>query len=109
MITGEIFTHFGILVTPQWRTKRRVAGGTCIDIAIMDPRSTATGATVNAANIERHSIRDAIEWAAVDKENGFRHLRAGTYKGHAHGLFPVWNGVDINIRAMEAKHGTSQT
>lgn len=42
---------------------------------------------------------DAIEWAAVNRENGFRHLRAGAYKGGASGLFPVWDGVTINARA----------
>ena len=47
-------------------------------------------------NIEQHrSAIDAIEWAAVDKENGFIHLRAGTYKGHAHGMRPVWNGAGL--------------
>jgi hypothetical protein len=46
-------------------------------------------------------MRDAIEWAAIDRENGFIHLTANTYKGHAHGLPPVWDGVAINTRAKE--------
>ncbi len=44
--------------------------------------------------------RDAIEWAAVDHENGFRHLRADATElsnGGAHGLFPVWDGVTKRI------------
>lgn len=46
---------------------------------------------------------DAIEWAAVDKENGFRYLRAFAYKGRAHGLLPVWDGVALHIRSKESK------
>lgn len=48
---------------------------------------------------EHRTYVDIIEWAAVDKENGFRHLRAGAYKGEAHGLFPVWNGVAVRLNA----------
>jgi hypothetical protein len=103
MALGDtIFTCHGLFITPLWRTKRLVAGGTCIDVAYLDARTTATGATVNAANIKRHSVRDALEWAAVDRENGFRHLTAGTHKGHAHGLFPVWNGVEIQTARRSA-------
>lgn len=38
---------------------------------------------------------DVLEYAAVDKENGWLHLRAGSYKGNAHGLYPVWNGAGL--------------
>jgi hypothetical protein len=101
-IGDTIFTCHGLFVTPLWRTKRHVAGGVAIDVAYLDARTTAKGATVNAANLKRHSVGDALEWAAVDRENGFRRLTAGTYKGHARGLFPVWNGVAINARAKAA-------
>ena len=50
-------------------------------------------------------IRDAIEWAAVNRENGFRHLCAGTHNGNANGLFPVWNGVAINLTTSPATAG----
>ena len=43
---------------------------------------------------EREAI-DALEFAAVDKENGWIHLRAGAFKGNAHGLRPVWNGAGM--------------
>ncbi len=46
--------------------------------------------------MQRYGI-DALEWAAVDKENGFRHLRAFTHGGNANGLFPVWNGVGLRL------------
>jgi hypothetical protein len=35
----------------------------------------------------------AIEMRAIERGNGFRHLRANTPNGHAHGLFPAWNGA----------------
>ncbi len=57
---------------------------------------------LTADTITARRAVDAIEWAAVDRENGFRHLRANTHNGHANGLFPVWNGVEINAR-REAK------
>lgn len=41
---------------------------------------------------------DTLEYAAVDKENGWINLRAGAYKGNAHGLYPVWNGVGMMFR-----------
>jgi hypothetical protein len=46
------YTYHEISITPLWHTKRRVAGGTCIDILVHDKRSTITHATVNAANIK---------------------------------------------------------
>ncbi len=46
------YTHFGNSVTPLWRTKRSVSGGTCVDIIVHDPRCTITHATVNVDNIE---------------------------------------------------------
>lgn len=49
------------------------------------------------------AIRDAIEWAAVDRENGFIHLTAFKHKGHAHGLPPVWDGVEVNARAKAVR------
>lgn len=101
MSLEALYTCHGLLCAPKWRTQRRVAGGTCVDIAYLDSRTTALDATVNAANLVRHNIRDAIEWAAVDRENGFRHLTADKPNGHAHGLFPVWDGVEINARAKE--------
>jgi len=46
------YTYFGLSVTPLWHTKRRVAGGSCVDIRVHDSRSTATHATVNADNLK---------------------------------------------------------
>lgn len=59
---------------------------------------------IDLSNIERRS-REAIEWAAVDHENGFRHLRADTElpDGGAHGLFPRWDGVSISRRTKEGR------
>lgn len=55
--------------------------------------------------LNERAMRDAIEWSAVDRENGFRHLRAG--QPGAHGLFPVWNGAGLRhqlaVRAEGAK------
>lgn len=45
------WTHFGLSVTPIEHSRRRVAGGTAIDIRVHDLRSTVTHATVNAANL----------------------------------------------------------
>lgn len=45
------WTHFGTSVTPIESTRRRVAGGTCIDVIVHDPRSTITHATINADNL----------------------------------------------------------
>lgn len=46
------YTYFGLSVTPLWNTKRRVAGGTCVDICVHDARSTVTHATVNVDNVK---------------------------------------------------------
>lgn len=51
----ERWTYHGLSVTPLEHTRRRVAGGTCIDIEIHDPRSTVTRATVNADNLKQAS------------------------------------------------------
>lgn len=46
------------------------------------------------SRIPSHELSmQAIEIRAVERGNGFRHLRANTHKGHAHGLFPEWNGA----------------
>lgn len=50
-MTGQKWTNFGLSVTPIEATRRRVAGGTCIDVIIHDARSTVTRATVNVANL----------------------------------------------------------
>lgn len=47
----------GLSVTPIDGTRRHVAGWTVVDIVIHDPRSTITGATVNADRV--HLDRDA--------------------------------------------------
>lgn len=46
------YTYFGLSVTPLWHTKRRVAGGSCVDVRVHDARSTVTHATVNADNVK---------------------------------------------------------
>lgn len=48
----KTYTYFGLSITPLWHTKRRVAGGTAVDICVHDPQSTATHATVNADNVK---------------------------------------------------------
>ncbi len=45
--------------------------------------------------VSARDMTDAIEWGAVRRGNGFRHLRANVYKGHAHGLEPEWNGAIV--------------
>lgn len=53
------WTHQGLSVTPIESTRRRVSGGTAIDIVIHDKRTTVTRATVNADNLVRqchHSL-----------------------------------------------------
>ena len=46
-----VWRYFGVRVEPQWLTKRRVPGGTCIDVRVTDPCSTLTWATVNLDNL----------------------------------------------------------
>ena len=50
-MTNTTWTYHGLSVTPIENTRRRVAGGTAIDIRVHDPRSTVTRATVNADNM----------------------------------------------------------
>lgn len=45
------YRYFGLSVTPLWHTKRRVTGGTVVDIKVHDTRSTCTEATVNVDNV----------------------------------------------------------
>lgn len=47
----KTYSYFGLSITPLWETKRRVAGGTCVDIRVHDARSMITHATVNADNV----------------------------------------------------------
>lgn len=52
------YTCHGLSITPLWHTKRRVAGGTCVDIRVHDTRSTLTSATVNVDNIRKVASND---------------------------------------------------
>jgi len=99
-ISDDLHLHGGLAITPLWRTKRQVAGGVCVDVLYHDPRTTITSATVNVAGIEKIRVRDAIEWAAIDRENGFRHLRVD---GVSHGLGPIWDGVAIHSLARAVR------
>jgi hypothetical protein len=40
--------------------------------------------------VTHRSHIDAIEWSAIERDNGFRHLHIDAYP---HGLYPTWNGA----------------
>lgn len=50
-MSHPIYSHQGTRVVPLPGTIRRIAGGTCVDVRVTDPRSTITFATVNARNV----------------------------------------------------------
>jgi hypothetical protein len=39
----------------------------------------------------QRQLYDTIEFGAITRGNGFRHLTSGKYLGHAHGCMPEWH------------------
>jgi hypothetical protein len=55
-VDNNRYTYFGAPITPIWRTSRRVAGGTCVDVIATHPADGKTyTCTVNRANIRERT------------------------------------------------------
>jgi hypothetical protein len=44
---------------------------------------------------------ETLEFAIIDRENGYIHLRAGEYMGGANGLYPRWDGAGYYHRVKQ--------